>query len=66
MSSKSGFTFQRMAIAAAALAALLATPHFLAFHHQDLLIFLTINVLEILIKHMATAVQLPTAYVIGI
>ena len=29
------------------LAALLATPHFLKFHHQDLLIFLTINVLVV-------------------
>ena len=29
------------------LAALLAIPHFLKFHHQDLLIFLTINVLAV-------------------
>ena len=54
MNSKSGFTVQRMVIGAVALAALLATPHFLSFHHQDLLIFLTINVLAVCSYRLVT------------
>ena len=54
MNSKSGFTVQRMVIGAIALAALLATPHFLSFHHQDLLIFLTINVLAVCSYRLVT------------
>ena len=54
MNSNSGFTVQRMVIGAIALAALLATPHFLSFHHQDLLIFLTINVLAVCSYRLVT------------
>ena len=54
MNSNSGFTVQRMLIGAVALAALLATPHFLSFHHQDLLIFLTINVLAVCSYRLVT------------
>ena len=54
MNSNSGFTAQRMVIGAVALAALLATPHFLSFHHQDLLIFLTINVLAVCSYRLVT------------
>ena len=54
MNSKSGFTAQRMIIGAIALAALLTTPHFLSFHHQDLLIFLTINVLAVCSYRLVT------------
>ncbi len=36
------------------LAALLALPHFLQFHHQDLLIFLTINVLVVTSYRLVT------------
>jgi branched-chain amino acid transport system permease protein len=54
VNSKSGFTVQRMVIGAIALAALLATPHFLSFHHQDLLIFLTINVLAVCSYRLVT------------
>ena len=54
MNSNSGFTVQRMVIGAVALAALLATPHFLSFHHQDLLIFLTINVLAVCSYRLVT------------
>jgi branched-chain amino acid transport system permease protein len=43
-----------MVIGAIALAALLATPHFLSFHHQDLLIFLTINVLAVCSYRLVT------------
>jgi len=43
-----------MVIGAVALAALLATPHFLSFHHQDLLIFLTINVLAVCSYRLVT------------
>jgi len=45
---------QRMIIGVVALAALLATPHFLSFHHQDLLIFLTINVLAVCSYRLVT------------
>jgi len=54
VNSNSGFTVQRMLIGAVALAALLATPHFLSFHHQDLLIFLTINVLAVCSYRLVT------------
>ena len=54
MSRKNGFTVQRMAISAVALIALLITPHFLGFHHQDLLIFLTINVLAVCSYRLVT------------
>jgi len=54
VNSNSGFTVQRMVIGAVALAALLATPHFLSFHHQDLLIFLTINVLAVCSYRLVT------------
>jgi len=54
VNSNSGFTVQRMVIGAIALAALLATPHFLSFHHQDLLIFLTINVLAVCSYRLVT------------
>lgn len=54
MNSNGGFTVQRMIIGVVALAALLATPHFLSFHHQDLLIFLTINVLAVCSYRLVT------------
>ena len=54
MNSKKGFTVQRMTISAVALIALLITPHFLGFHHQDLLIFLTINVLAVCSYRLVT------------
>lgn len=54
MSSKSGFTVQKMVISAIALIALLITPHFLSFHHQDLLIFLTINALAVCSYRLVT------------
>ena len=54
MNSNSGFTVQRMVIGAVALVALLVTPHFLSFHHQDLLIFLTINVLAVCSYRLVT------------
>ena len=54
MSKAKGFTPQRMIISAVALIALLATPHFLGFHHQDLLIFLTINVLAVCSYRLVT------------
>ena len=54
MNSNGGFTVQRMIIGVVALVALLATPHFLSFHHQDLLIFLTINVLAVCSYRLVT------------
>jgi len=54
VNSNGGFTVQRMIIGVVALAALLATPHFLSFHHQDLLIFLTINVLAVCSYRLVT------------
>ncbi len=54
MSKANGFTKQRMIISAVALIGLLATPHFLGFHHQDLLIFLTINVLAVCSYRLVT------------
>ena len=54
MNSKGGFTVQRLAIGAVGLAALLMLPHFLGFHHQDLLIFLTINVLAVCSYRLVT------------
>ena len=45
---------QRMVVGAIALAALLTVPHFLSFHHQDLLIFLTINVLAVCSYRLVT------------
>jgi branched-chain amino acid transport system permease protein len=43
-----------MVVGAIALAALLTVPHFLSFHHQDLLIFLTINVLAVCSYRLVT------------
>jgi branched-chain amino acid transport system permease protein len=40
-------TVKKSLFALAILIALIAVPHFLKFHHQDLLIFLTINVLVV-------------------
>jgi branched-chain amino acid transport system permease protein len=40
-------TVKKSLIAVGLLIALIAVPHFLKFHHQDLLIFLTINVLVV-------------------
>ena len=54
MSNKGGLTVQRLVIGAAGLAALLTLPHFLGFHHQDLLIFLTINVLAVCSYRLVT------------
>jgi len=54
VNSNGGFTVQRMIIGVVALVALLATPHFLSFHHQDLLIFLTINVLAVCSYRLVT------------
>ena len=54
MSSSNGVTVQKMVIGAGALIALLILPHFLGFHHQDLLIFLTINVLAVCSYRLVT------------
>ena len=54
MNSNNGFTVQKMVTGAVALGALLVTPHFLSFHHQDLLIFLTINVLAVCSYRLVT------------
>jgi branched-chain amino acid transport system permease protein len=54
LNRKGGFTVQRAVIGAVALIALLITPHFLGFHHQDLLIFLTINVLAVCSYRLVT------------
>ena len=54
MNSKGGFTVQRMIFGVVLLAVLLATPHFLSFHHKDLLIFLTINVLAVCSYRLVT------------
>lgn len=47
MNNKSTFTVQNVAGGGILLAALLALPHFLKFYHQDMLIYLTINVLVV-------------------
>lgn len=54
MTSKSEFTIQKLVIGAVVLAALLIIPHFLSFSHQDLLIFLTINVLAVCSYRLVT------------
>lgn len=54
MNSKGNFTAPKLAVAAVALAGLLTLPHFLGFHHQDLLIFLTINVLAVCSYRLVT------------
>ena len=53
-SSNGGFTVPRMVVSAIALLALLVAPHFLSFQHQDLLIFLTINVLAVCSYRLVT------------
>ena len=40
-------TVQNVVVGVVLLAAILTIPHFLKFHHQDLLIFLTINILVV-------------------
>lgn len=47
MNNKSTFTVQNVVIGGFLLVALLALPHFLKFYHQDMLIYLTINVLVV-------------------
>ncbi len=54
MNSKNGFTAPKMIFGAVALVALLVLPHFLSFHHKDLLIFLTINVLAVCSYRLVT------------
>ncbi|MFT5115283.1 MAG: branched-chain amino acid transport system permease protein [Parasphingorhabdus sp.] len=54
MSSQGSFTKKNVGVGLAAMAALLALPHFLPFHHQDLLIFLTINVLAVCSYRLVT------------
>jgi branched-chain amino acid transport system permease protein len=54
VSSPGSFNFKRLSVAACALAGLLTLPHFLGFHHQDLLIFLTINVLAVCSYRLVT------------
>ena len=54
MNSNSGSSLRKLAIGLVALIGLLATPHFLGFHHQDLLIFLTINVLAVCSYRLVT------------
>lgn len=54
LKGKRGFTIQKLAIGVVGLIALLITPHFLKFHHQDLLIFLTINVLAVCSYRLVT------------
>jgi branched-chain amino acid transport system permease protein len=54
VSSNNGFTVQKMVFGAGALIALLILPHFLSFSHQDLLIFLTINVLAVCSYRLVT------------
>lgn len=47
MSRRSVFTARNILVGVTLLAVLLVLPHFLKLHHQDLLIFLTINVLAV-------------------
>lgn len=54
MNKKNILTVQNVVWAAILLAALLATPHFLKFYHQDLLIYLTINVLVVCSYRLVT------------
>ena len=54
MNKRKGFPVRNLALAAIALVGLLVTPHFLGFHHQDLLIFLTINVLAVCSYRLVT------------
>jgi len=54
VNSSNGITVKRLAYGAIALAGLLTLPHFLRFHHQDLLIFLTINVLAVCSYRLVT------------
>jgi len=54
VNKRKGFPVRNLALAAIALVGLLVTPHFLGFHHQDLLIFLTINVLAVCSYRLVT------------
>ena len=54
MNNNSGISFTKLVIGTAVLAGLLILPHFLRFHHQDLLIFLTINVLAVCSYRLVT------------
>ncbi len=47
-------TVQKVLIGAVLLAAILVIPHFLKFHHQDLLIFLTVNILVVCSYRLVT------------
>lgn len=54
MNRRGAFSTRNLALGAVLLAVLLITPHFLNFHHQDLLIFLTINVLAVCSYRLVT------------
>jgi len=54
MNKRSGFTVQKVVFSVIALVVLIAVPHFLSFHHKDLLIFLTINVLPVCSYRLVT------------
>jgi len=54
VSDKSTLTVQNIAYSVILLVPLLALPHFLKFYHQDLLIYLTINVLVVCSYRLVT------------
>ena len=54
MNNQGTLTVQNIIYGVIFLAALLAVPHFLKYHHQDLLIYLTINVLVVCSYRLVT------------
>ncbi len=54
MSDQGRFNLRHAALGAALLVIVVSVPHFLKFHHQDLLIFLTINVLVVCSYRLVT------------
>ena len=54
MNKQSMFTTRNMVVGGLIVAALLVLPHFLKLHHQDLLIFLTINILVVCSYRLVT------------
>jgi branched-chain amino acid transport system permease protein len=54
VSKPSIFTIQNVVMGAVLLAVILILPHFLKLHHQDLLIFMTINVLAVCSYRLVT------------
>ena len=54
MSNKSGFTVRNTVFGVVLIITILTIPHFLRLHHQDLMIFLTINVLVVCSYRLVT------------